>query len=475
MKKAGVWIVLVLGLTLGSCSLFKKSVPPYPRGVIFPLKEGGLVEYAGELVERAVRDGGSLFLGTTSGMVYAFDLVGRRLMWERKAGSPLVCAPTPGKDWVLICDENDAVSCLERADGGLRWTREFKGEGLFSVVSVEDQAFLASSGGDLVSLSCRDGREVWRFRAGAALSTPPVLWRSGSATRIFLFNDEGLCHVLTPEGRAVSSISLGTKLSAAPLLEPGFIFFGGEDRTFQRFDLTARKTRWKIKLGGTLAAKPLALGPRIFIWTSHGVLMCLDKRGGDILWWKSLASRLTYPPVIVEDKIIVSVSSPSLKSYMIKTGEDGGTFDAGQELKGPADWVEPWLLVNSYDLVTDKGKLRFLKKEIGLGLKASKEEPQKAGEEIIFSAKASGFFNPKYEFILAGENQEEVVQKASDKNSWSWYPDKAGEFTVKVRATDAAEHAEAVMKFKIVAEAEIKPPVKEKAGETKVKKKGERP
>jgi hypothetical protein len=268
---------------------------------------------------------------------------------------------------------------------------------------------------------------------------------------------------------------LGTKLSAAPLLEPGFLFFGGEDRTFQRFDLTARRTRWKVKLGGVPAAKPLALGSRILIWTSHGVLMCLDKQGGDVLWWKSLASRLAYPPVIVEDKIIVSVSSPSLKSYMIQTGEDGGTFDAGQELRGPVEWVEPWLLVNSYDLVTDKGKLRFLKKEVGLSLKAAKEAPQKVGEEIVFSAKALGFFRPQYEFILAGENQEEVVQKASDKSSWSWYPDKAGEFTVKVRATDAMEKAEASTACKIIAEAENKPPAEKKEAETKVKKKGERP
>ncbi len=475
MKKPGVWIALVLGLTLGSCSLFKTSVPPYPRGVIFPLKVDAALEYPGELVDQAVRDGQSLFLGTTGGMVYAVDLGGRRLIWEHKAGSPLVCAPAPGKDCVLICDENGTVSCLERMDGGLRWGREFKGEGLFSVVSVEGQVFLASAGGGLVCLDCRDGREAWRFQAGAALSTPPVPWKIGSADRLFLVNDDGLGHMLTLEGQVVSRIPLGKKLSAVPLIEPGFIFFGGEDRTFQRFDLLAQKTRWKVKLGATLAAKPLALGPRIFIWTSHGVLMCMDKREGDILWWKSLASRLTYPPVIIEDKIVVSVSSPSLKTYMIKSGEDGGTFDAGQELKGPVEWVEPWLLINSYDPATDKGKLCFLKKEVGLNLKASLEEPQKVGEEIVFSAKASGFFSPKYEFILAGDNKEEVVQKASDRSSWSWFPDKAGEFTIKVRATDSVEQGEAVMKFKIVAEGEVAPPAKKKAAGTKVKKKGERP
>lgn len=462
--KRTTWVCLS-ALLLGSvsCAIFKKSIPPYPRGVVFPLKEGAALEYEGGVTGQAVRDGALLFLATAKGQVYAFDLIKREAAWSFKTASAPACAPAAGPDRVFICDAGPHLYALNKKDGQVLWDKPIKDAGVFALTADSEQVFLTTAGGTIIALSSGDGRENWRYQGAAAASLAPILWTTGRP-HLLVFTADGTLHLVATDGTLMSRISLGQAPVAPPLAEPGVLYFGGADRVFRRFSLPARKTEWKVKLAGTLTAGPRALGSTIFLWTSHGVMYCLDKRDGDILWWKSVGSRLDFPPVIVEDKVLVSVSSPSLKSFAVKTGEEAGDFDTGRELEGPPLWVDPWLVINSYDYLADKGRLIFLQKNLSVSLQPGQEPPQKVGDEVVFVAKATGFFMPKFEFFLIGAGgPEELVQKASDRSTWSWYPDKDGDFKVKVRVTDAKEKAEAEVTYKISSPEVKKEPPEKKA------------
>lgn len=466
MKKT-TWVCL-LALILGSasCALFKKSIPPYPRGVVFPLKEGATLDYEGELTGRAVRDGALLFLATAKEQVYAFDLDKRQPAWSYKTGAVPACAPAVGPDRVFICDAGLHLYCLDKKDGHVLWDRPIKDAGVFALTADAERVFATTAGGTIIALAAADGRENWRFQGGASASLAPILWTTGRPHLLF-FTADGTLHLVAMDGTLMSRISLGQAPVAPPLVEAGVIYFGGADRVFRRFSLLSRKTEWKVNLGGTAAAEPLTLGSKIFLWTSHGVVYCMDKREGDVLWWKSVGSRLDFPPVVIEDKVLVSVSSPSLLSFAIKTGEAAGDYDTARELEGSPLWVDPWLVINSYDHLADKGRLVFLQKEVSVSLKPGKEPPQKAGDEVVFVAKSTGFFMPKFEFFLSAGGTEELVQKSSDRSSWSWYPDKDGDFKVKVRVTDAKEKAEAELTYTIFSQEAKKEPPDKKAPKIK--------
>jgi outer membrane protein assembly factor BamB len=467
MKKIAWACVAALLLGSVSCALFTKSIPPYPRGVVFPLKEGATLDYEGGVIGSAVRDGALLFLATTKGEVCAFDLVKRQAAWSFKTASAPVCAPAAGPDRVFICDAGQHLYALDNKDGRVLWDTLIKDAGVIALTAGADKIFLTTTGGTVIALASGDGRESWRYQGGAAVPLAPVFWTTGRP-HLLVFTGDGTLHLIAADGTLMSKIMLGQTPSAPPLVESGFLYFGGTDRVFRCFNLTARKTEWKVKLGGTAAAGPLALGPTIFLWTSHGVVYCMDKTDGDILWWKSVGSRLDYPPAIVEDKVLVSVSSPSLKSFAVKTGEESGEYDTGRELEGPPLWVDPWLVVNSYDHLTEKGRLIFLQKDVSVSLKPAKEPPQRPGEEVVFVAKATGFFMPKFEFVLSGAGgTEEIVQKSSDRSNWSWYPDKDGDFKVTVRVADAKEKADAEVTYSISSQDAKKEPPKKKAPKTK--------
>ena len=146
---------------------------------------------------------------------------------------------------------------------------------------------------------------------------------------------------------------------------------------------------------------------------------------------------------------MASSFSSTLVCFDTKTGLKKGTYEAGQEVRSNPLWLEPYLLISLYDHKKDEGRLVFLKKVVAVTLTPSKESPQKIGEEVIFSAKATGFFQPKYEFYLKTESGEEVVQEISERGSWTWYPEAIGDYTVGVKVFDAKEEAETEISFLI--------------------------
>ncbi|MBA7713572.1 hypothetical protein ES703_122575 [subsurface metagenome] len=162
-----------------------------------------------------------------------------------------------------------------------------------------------------------------------------------------------------------------------------------------------------------------------------------------------IPSRSLYQLEVSGDRVVVSSLSPVLVSFDLETGENVGGFDAKQELKSNPVWLDPYLLFSLFDDQKDSGRILFLKKRVRVSLKASKQSPQKVGEEVKFTASVIGFFMPKYEFYLKEGEEEVVVQESSENNSWAWFPEKTGDYIVGVRVFDGKENASAEIPFSV--------------------------
>jgi outer membrane protein assembly factor BamB len=457
MKKIRLTLAVALSLALSSCAIFRGRPAVYPSGLIFPLSVSASLDFPGAAVGSPVIDSGRLYLATDKGVVCAVDLAGRTMAWQYVAFGPLAGAPVLSGDALAVLDTDGRLYGLDKGDGHLRWQAESRDEGQVWLCEAGGNLIVSGPSGLVVCRSPADGREAWRYQAPEGLVLAPVV-RSYGLPNLLLFDKTGTARFLGLDGRPGSRVSLKGVPSAEPLVERNLLYFGTTDRWAECFDLSAGKSRWRVDLPGTVICRPLAFGRNLFLWTSHGALYCLRRTSGDIDWWTSVASRLTYPPLIVEKRILVSFSSPNVMSFEIESGKPAGTFNAGLELSGPLQWVAPSLLICGFDRAADKGRLLFLGKEVSVALKASKDSPQGPLDEIVLVARATGFFKPKYEFFLTGAGPEETVQEASEENSWSWFPDKEGEYKIRVLVTDEKEKAEAVIPFTISAAAAKKAP-----------------
>ena len=108
--------------------------------------------------------------------------------------------------------------------------------------------------------------------------------------------------------------------------------------------------------------------------------------------------------------------------------------------------------------------LVFLKKVVKVVLVSSEKSPHRPNEEIVFTARDTGFHLPEYEFyltrytsarfypdifVLLKQGDRTVVRESSDSSKWNWFPEEEGFYNVEVVVEDEREKVQAEEPFLI--------------------------
>jgi len=455
-------VILLSLVFLSVCSLFRTKIPPYPSGVVFPLINDTELAYEGEIINLIQKSENRLYLSTRKGRVYCIDGQKRKILWRYDAAVSLASAPHLGEDSIYVFDEENTLYCLD-SEGQLQWKKTCENRITSGIKANNKKVYIGTEKGDFFCLSSEDGRILWHFQADDAIKSNPVTWRS-----LVLFGcDDHRVYFLNQEGRLSRKFDAGGKLGPTLFVDGDFLYFGSEDRYLYCVNLNRAKTKWKIRTGGATFIPPVVDKNKVYFLCWNSVVYCLNKKSGTILWWNSVPSRSFYRLEVIGDKIIASTLSSKIVCFDLETGEKQGTFDAFQEIKSNPVWFSPFLLVNLYDRDSNLGKLVFLKKEVKVTLSSSNTSPQKLNEEVIFTARATGFYMPKYEFllnrfirlrfypgisVLIRDGDKNVVQQSSESDSWNWFPEQEGYYIIEVIAVD--EKGKAENKFPFIIERE---------------------
>jgi outer membrane protein assembly factor BamB len=436
---------LLIPLSLSSCSLFKAKMPPYPGGVTFPLADAGRISYEGKILRTIQKANSGLYFSTDKGWLYCLDSSGPKIKWTYAAGSAFGCPPVVAQDSIFIWDQENNVYCFDMS-GKILWRKALK-EKISSPISWDqDKVYIGTQEGTFLAMNKSSGESLWQLKARGAIEAGALFW----GKTIIVGCTDGRLYFLTQKQDLAGIVDIGSAIRVTPLLDGDRLYFGTDDSVFQCFDLQGKKRRWKIKAGGKVVLPPCADDKRIYFFASNSVLYCLKKRGGDILWWWISPSRSAYDLEFSADKVLITSFSPFLFCLDRRTGKELGRYDAKSEIRSNPLWDDPYVVINLHDYAEDRGTSVYLRQEVEVKLTASLPPPQPAGTEISFLASPVGFYLPKFEFSIRSETDEVIVQKESDQDSWTWYPEKEGNFTIGVKVRDRKRTMEAKLPFVII-------------------------
>ena len=457
MKKIAVFLCVILFCPV--CSLFKAKVAPYPAGVIFPVEKEHELSYEGEIIPPIQKENDFLYFSTRKGKIYCVDGQKRETVWELDMPAALASPTYLSEDRIYVCGDKNNLYCVHRA-GKILWEWTTASMITSGVAESGGQVYAGTEKGILSGLNADTGDELWQFEAGGAIRSNLVTWQD----TVLFGSDDHYIYFVDDQGRPAGSYHAGGKTGKTLAVDDNLLFFGTDDRYLHCVNLLRRKGKWRIRAGGAAFVPPVVAGRRIFFVCWNCVLYCLDKKSGTILWWNSIPSRSSYPVEVIEKRVVVTSFSPELVCFDIKTGEHRGSFRASQEIKSNPLWMSPYLLINLHDPEKNTGKLLFLEKSVKVTLSSSPKSPAEPNEEITFRATDTGFHLPKYEFFLSlyamtricpgiyfpfTRQDREVVQKSSDQNTWDWFAEKEGLYSVEVVVVDEKEKADAEMPFLI--------------------------
>lgn len=163
------------------------------------------------------------------------------------------------------------------------------------------------------------------------------------------------------EGGMTWEFAAAGTIAAEPAVSSGRVHFGTEDRWFYCLNLATGKTKWRRRLQGAPIHPAVVGGGTVAVAASNSVVYFLSARGGSILSWQAVPSRVIYELATAGPLVIVSSASPEVTALEIRTGKRAGQYRAGGPLAAGAVWSPPYIVLFVEDPVTGRQRLVFLR------------------------------------------------------------------------------------------------------------------
>jgi len=440
MKKA-FWFLGFLAF-LSSCSQVGNRLLPYPEGIVFPVEQMNGIAYEGEITGEIFQKGELFFFSTWDGGIHCLESTTGNIRWIFQLERPLTAPLSLSDEFLYAADQTNTVHCLD-LHGRRLWEKGVESPITGPTARIGEVVCFGTQAGQLVALNRADGEELWRFSTGGAIRSNPVEWEKD----IVFGSDDHFLYVVDENGSLVTRYEMDESIGPSLSSDNGFVYFGSDNGFVNKFDIHRGLVRWKVRTGGPLSNPPSVHNNRVYFVTKNNVLYCVNGTSGSILWWKSIPARVPYRLLMVEDRIVVSSLSNSLICLDGPTGIILGQAEVKGEMKSNPLWIQPLLLVSVFDKLEGREEVAILKKQIKIGLQASVESPQELNTEIVFSAEAVGFHQPRFEFYVSRNGIRTTVQESSEKNRWAWFPEEPGSHSIGVKVQDERLEAETEIPF----------------------------
>lgn len=243
---------------------------------------------------------GRLFFGTNHGLVLAVVAASGRIAWHRQFAGCIAASPAVGSGVVYLGFMNPPPC------------------------SGSAPSFLAA-------LDARNGRTLWRFRAGVIEASP--LFAGG---RVYFGSWDRRIYALDGRtGRLVWSFSTGDRVKGGVALAGRTIYVGSYDGYLYAVDASNGRLRWTAGRGrlGGLYATPSVDHGRVFVSSTNGRVYAFSLDGNE-LWSVQTGSYVYSPAALSGATAYVGSYDHRLYALAQASGRTRWTFDAGAPISG---------------------------------------------------------------------------------------------------------------------------------------------
>jgi outer membrane protein assembly factor BamB len=353
-------VAAVIGLAFACCagSANRPLVDPFP--LRFPLFEAGTMDIEGSIVGQPRARDGIVYFATREGFLTSVVVPARQVLWRFKADHAISVSPELGETRVLLRDDGNIVYIVDLR-GSLILKKQLDEAATTAVREDRGKIYFGTASGRIFSLDRpAGGARLWEYTAAApaaAVTAGPVF-----AGNLILFGSaDGRLIALDQAGKLVWEFIAKGAIAVDPAVAEGRLYFGTLDRFFYCLNAVTGKTLWSRRLQGAPLHPALIHRRRLVVPASNSVVYFLSRRGGSILSWESVPSRIVHELAAAGPLILVSSATPSLVGLDVSTGKRVGQHLASGPLAAGALWVSPFIVLVTGDEESERQRLVFLR------------------------------------------------------------------------------------------------------------------
>lgn len=272
----------------------------------------------GPLLGSPTLSGGTVFIGSGDGHLYAIDASTGAERWRFHTGGAVDVTPTVHDGTVYVLSRDGGVHAVDAARGTARWSFRTRGEQqvdfwdhfLSDPLVHEDLVIFGSGDSTVYALDRRTGAERWRLATQHAVHAAPVF----DGTHVLIAGFDGRLRAVDPrtgqERWAFKTVGAQFfprgDIQRAPAVVDGVAFFGSRDYNIYAVNTGTGTAHWNLREGlGWIIATPLVTDSLVYYGASDGQrFYASDRRTGRVRWSVPVRTRVFGSAVQVGDAIV---------------------------------------------------------------------------------------------------------------------------------------------------------------------------
>jgi outer membrane protein assembly factor BamB len=348
-----------MSLALAMCAGPAKRPLVDPSAVRFPLVEAGTLEINETVAGQPRARDGIVYFATREGFLTAVVVQARQILWRFKADHSISVPPELGENHIVIRDDGNVLYALDTR-GSLVLEKQPDEAVTSAVRENRGRMYFGTSSGKVVALDLSaNGAQAWEYRSAAAISAGPVF----AGDMVIFGAADGRLIALDQAGKLVWEFGATGAITADPTVDDGRLYFGTEKRFFYCLNAATGKKIWARRLQGAPLHPAFIHGRRLAVPASNSVVYFLSRRGGSILSWEAVPSRIVHEIAIAGPLILVSSAAPDFVALDFSTGKRVGQHLASGPLAAGALWVSPFIVLVVGDEESGRQSLVFLRSQ----------------------------------------------------------------------------------------------------------------
>ena len=291
------------------------------------------------------------WLQVFAGRIEALDLKSGRTLWKKEGTyQPVSTVDSRLGVWVTV-DSHGRLVAFNVKDGAVRWTtpsdprRGLKVRGIWS--SPEGRTLVGTETGEVAAFSTATGELLWRVEVGAPAGEP----RSHGDWAVVGTTGGRIVTLDVKSGRELWRFTTHASVVAPPLIQDDVVLVGDTGGTVYALDPAIGGERWSVSLGGSFRLPAVGLYSTVFLCGDNHRLTALDKHSGALTWHFEMESHCTGAPSIYDGMGYVGTGKSSLHAVNAINGEELWRLHSAAPILGAAAGSRPGLgaLVTTVD------------------------------------------------------------------------------------------------------------------------------
>ena len=241
--------------------------------------------------------------------------------------------------------ENSNLFALSLKSGALVWKKRLR-DISSSPMIIKGGLFVATEGGEFLSLNKINGEEFWKYGVGDFIHSAATF--SGEA--LYFGSGDGKVYSLEIDsGKKIWSYETEGAIFASPSIEGKALYLGSADGYFYALDRSSGELLWKFKTGGSIYSSASTDKEKIYFGSNDGHLYALSLKSGELVWSFETDGPIHSSPLIIGDKIFFGSLDGNFYGVNSSTGEMVFKYKSGGMIYASPSFSKGKILIPSMD------------------------------------------------------------------------------------------------------------------------------